>query len=61
MYQIPFMLMAYLARRKDTYILRLLLLPVVVVPALRGTFRYYGTEPDFFALSWMRGDESDWL
>ena len=52
---IPFlMLMGYLSRRQNTHLLRKLLLPVVIVLALR-TFRYYETDPDLIPVSWIRG------
>ena len=52
---IPFyVLMGYLSRRQNTHLLRKLLLPIVIVLALR-TFRYYETNPDLLPISWIRG------
>ena len=51
----PFlMLMGYLSRRQNTHLLRKLLLPIVIILALR-TFHYKETNPDFILASWMRG------
>lgn len=51
----PFLLLVYLSRRRNTELLRVLLLPVIVLLALQGTFRYghpYGTK--FMIMSWLR-------
>lgn len=37
---VPFVLLAYLARRPDTNLLRLLLLPIVIVMSLGTAYRY---------------------
>jgi hypothetical protein len=42
---LPFVFMAYLARRPDTYHLRLLLLPTVIVANMSTGFRYMFTIP----------------
>ncbi|KAI0937158.1 hypothetical protein AcV5_005122 [Taiwanofungus camphoratus] len=39
-YIIPYLLMSYLARRKNTQLLRLFLLPVVIVMAIHCAYRY---------------------
>ncbi|VDB91438.1 unnamed protein product [Peniophora sp. CBMAI 1063] len=49
---IPFLTMAYLARRPNTYILRLLLLPILIVTALRAAFGYVWTDPRLNVYNW---------
>ncbi|KAL4246186.1 wax synthase family protein [Abortiporus biennis] len=53
-YLIPFTLMAYLSRRRNTHFWRICLLPTVIILGLRGTFRYYGTDPQLVPLTWNR-------
>ncbi|KAI0795077.1 hypothetical protein C8Q75DRAFT_525894 [Abortiporus biennis] len=54
-YLIPFFFMAYLTRRRDTYLIRLLLLPTTAVMILRGTYGYGGYDPQFAFFTWIRG------
>ena len=54
-YVIPFYFLAYLARRRDTRLIRLLLLPTIVVTALRGTFNYSWDLPAYAFPNWFRG------
>jgi hypothetical protein len=49
---IPFFCLAYLARRPNTYTLRLLLLPIVVLLNLTIAFRYYWTIPSLNVYNW---------
>ena len=43
----PFIFLAYLARRPDTYFIRLLWLPTVITTILVGTYRFYWAQPEF--------------
>lgn len=47
--------MAYLTRRPDTFYLRLLLLPLVVVLAFGTYFRFMYTEPELNIYNWGLG------
>ncbi|KAF9267368.1 hypothetical protein L218DRAFT_955262 [Marasmius fiardii PR-910] len=49
---VPFLFLAYLARRPDTYILRLLLFPVVALLILAASFRHYWTIPSLNVYNW---------
>ncbi|KAI0031067.1 hypothetical protein K488DRAFT_79290 [Vararia minispora EC-137] len=49
---VPFTFMAYLVRRPDTYLARLLLLPLVITTALRGAFAYFWTDPRLNVYNW---------
>ncbi|KAH7911719.1 hypothetical protein BJ138DRAFT_1135213 [Hygrophoropsis aurantiaca] len=48
----PFILMAYLARRPDTYTLRILLLPIVLTLAVGTAFRFTWIRPEFNVYNW---------
>ncbi|ESK95769.1 hypothetical protein Moror_12498 [Moniliophthora roreri MCA 2997] len=49
---LPFLYLAYLARRPNTYVLRLLLLPIVVPLNLSIAFRYYWPIPSLNVYNW---------
>ncbi|KAJ6559083.1 hypothetical protein DFH09DRAFT_1161808 [Mycena vulgaris] len=49
---VPFVFLAYLARRPDTYYIRLLLLPTVIVANLTTGFRYTFTIPELNVYNW---------
>ncbi|KAF9019196.1 hypothetical protein BDZ89DRAFT_1073224 [Hymenopellis radicata] len=49
---IPFMFMAYLARREDTYLIRLLLLPTVITTTLWSSFTHYWSVPILNVYNW---------
>ncbi|EGN98307.1 hypothetical protein SERLA73DRAFT_183248 [Serpula lacrymans var. lacrymans S7.3] len=49
---IPFVYMAYLARRPGTYVVRLLLLPLVLVVTLGTSYRFMWTEPRLNVYNW---------
>ncbi|KZV73772.1 hypothetical protein PENSPDRAFT_682524 [Peniophora sp. CONT] len=49
---IPFLAMAYLVRRPNTYILRLLILPILIVTALHAAFGYVWTNPRLNVYNW---------
>lgn len=51
----PLIYMGYLARRPDTYTLRLLLLPLVVAVAVGIYFRFMWTEPHHNIYNWGQG------
>ncbi|KIP09389.1 hypothetical protein PHLGIDRAFT_22992 [Phlebiopsis gigantea 11061_1 CR5-6] len=53
-YQVPHFFMAYLARRRDTQPIRLLLLPTVLAMAIRGTYYYDWFEPKYYFFTWVR-------
>lgn len=46
--------MCYLARRRDTRPIRLLLLPTVLTMAVRGTYYYDWFEPRYYFFTWVR-------
>ncbi|KAI0070015.1 hypothetical protein K474DRAFT_1713707 [Panus rudis PR-1116 ss-1] len=54
-YVVPLLFMAYLSRRRDTQIMRLLLLPTTIFLAVRGTFAYDAFNPDYYFYTWVRG------
>ncbi|KAJ7134718.1 hypothetical protein C8R44DRAFT_870321 [Mycena epipterygia] len=49
---LPFVFLAYLARRPGTYHIRLLLLPTVIVATLTTGFRYMWTIPELNVYNW---------
>ncbi|KAJ6605687.1 hypothetical protein B0H10DRAFT_2076689 [Mycena sp. CBHHK59/15] len=49
---LPFVFLAYLARRPGTYYIRLLLLPTVIASALTAGFRYVWTIPELNVYNW---------
>lgn len=54
-YLLPLAFLAYLSRRQDTRLIRILLLPTAVVMCLRGTYAYDWFEPDYYFFTWCRG------
>lgn len=54
-YLVPFLFMAYLSRRRDTQLIRLLLLPTIIFSAIRGTYAYGWSEPELAFAMWLRG------
>lgn len=52
---LPLIYMGYLARRPDTFTLRLLLLPLVVAVAVGTYFRFMWTEPQHNIYNWGQG------
>ncbi len=54
-YVLPFLFIGFLSRRKDTYLIRLSLLPVILVLTIRGTFVYGGTDDVYSFYTWLRG------
>ncbi|KAH9837385.1 uncharacterized protein C8Q71DRAFT_599402 [Rhodofomes roseus] len=53
-YWAPFYLMAYLARKADTYLLRLLLLPIVISTAAYCTYWFRVEDPTIATVQWGR-------
>ncbi|KAJ6585085.1 hypothetical protein B0H19DRAFT_409896 [Mycena capillaripes] len=49
---LPFVFLAYLARRPGTYYIRLLVLPTVIVSTLSAGFRYKWTIPELNVYNW---------
>ncbi|KAJ7150325.1 hypothetical protein C8R46DRAFT_1124626 [Mycena filopes] len=49
---VPFVFLAYLARRPNTHLIRLLLLPTVIVALLTAGFRYRFTIPELNVYNW---------
>ncbi|KAJ6455742.1 hypothetical protein C8R45DRAFT_1035543 [Mycena sanguinolenta] len=49
---VPFVFLAYLARRPGTYLIRLLFLPTVLVAALTAGFRFRWTIPELNVYNW---------
>ncbi|KAH9929800.1 uncharacterized protein B0H18DRAFT_996321 [Fomitopsis serialis] len=54
MYWAPFYLMAFLVRRADTHLLRLLLLPIAVSTAAYCTYWFKVEDPRFSTIDWGR-------
>ena len=54
-YFIPLIFMAYLARRPNTHIIRLLLLPTLLTTSLRSCFGYMWTDPKMNVYNWGEG------
>ena len=48
----PFIFLAYLARRPDTYLIRLLLLPTVITAILVSAYRFYWVPPELNVYNW---------
>ena len=55
LYLPPFLFMAYLVRRKETHLMRLLLLPTVLTTTVWCTFRYKHEDPRMGWYEWDRG------
>lgn len=53
---LPLIYMGYLARRPDTYTMRLLLLPLVIAFAVGVYFRFMWTEPQHNIYNWGQGN-----
>jgi len=51
-YYIPFVFMAYLARRPDTYLIRLLLLPITLCGIVAAAYRFVWTIPELNVYNW---------
>lgn len=49
---IPFYFMAYLVRRRNTYQMRLLLLPSIIMISVKVAYGYYWTEPSLNVFNW---------
>lgn len=49
---VPFVLLAYLARRPNTYFTRLLLFPIIVYTILSAAFGYQWTIPSLNVYNW---------
>ena len=48
----PFIFLAYLARRPDTYLIRLLWLPTVIIGILVSAYRFYWVLPELNVYNW---------
>ncbi|KAI0781096.1 hypothetical protein BD413DRAFT_600538 [Trametes elegans] len=55
LHALPYFFMAYLVRRPDTQLMRLLLLPTVIGMTLRCTYGYKFDDPRWFWYEWERG------
>ena len=55
LFVLPYLFMAYLVRRRDTHLMRVLLLPTVVAMAIWCTFRYQWKDPYYRWYEWNRG------
>lgn len=55
LYLVPYFFMAYLARRRDTHLMRVLLLPTIVAMAVRCTWSFTIGNPYFAFFEWDRG------
>ena len=56
LFLVPYLFMAYLVRRRDTHLMRVLLLPTLIAMTARCTFRYQWKDPRFRWYEWDRGD-----
>ncbi|KAH0586223.1 hypothetical protein J132_08803 [Termitomyces sp. J132] len=52
LYHLPFFLLAYLARRPDTYLIRLFLLPLTIGGVVAAAYRFVWTPPEFNVYNW---------
>lgn len=52
---VPLILMSYLVRRPNTLLIRILLLPVVLLTAIRSCYGYMWTDPRFNVYNWGEG------
>ncbi len=52
---LPYLAIVYLSRQKDTYILRLFLLPIAIYSVLGAGFKYCYTAPEHNILNWLTG------
>ncbi|KAF8909136.1 hypothetical protein CPB85DRAFT_1376266 [Mucidula mucida] len=50
---LPYLAIVYLSRQKDTYILRLFLLPIAIYSVLGAGFKYCYTAPEHNILNWL--------
>lgn len=57
-YWAPFYLLAYLARRADTHLLRLLVLPIVLTTATYCTYWFKVEQPELATVEWGRSESS---
>ncbi|KAM6494377.1 hypothetical protein JOM56_010738 [Amanita muscaria] len=48
----PYLYLCYLARRPNTFLVRMLLLPVVVLSVLTAAYRYTWTHPSLYVWNW---------
>lgn len=55
LYLVPFFFMAYLVRRRETHLIRLLLLPTVLATTVWCTFGYKSLDPRMAWYEWVRG------
>ena len=55
LYVVPYLFMAYLVRRRDTHLVRILLLPTVIATAIRCTWGYTVGNPWCTFYEWDRG------
>ena len=56
-YLIPLLLVVYLARRPNTYHIRLALLPITIILAVHGGFGYAWGRQDLDSFNWIAGIE----
>ncbi|KAG6890605.1 hypothetical protein C0995_006581 [Termitomyces sp. Mi166 len=52
LYHFPFFFLAYLARRPDTYLIRLLLLPITLCGIVAAAYRFVWTPPELNVYNW---------
>lgn len=52
---LPFLYLCYLARRRNTFLARVLLLPIVVLLILASAYRYTWTHPALYVYNWGQG------
>lgn len=52
LYHFPFFVLAYLARRPDTYLLRVLLLPTTLCGIVAAAYRFVWTPPELNVYNW---------
>ena len=52
---LPFLYLCYLARRQNTFLARVLLLPVVILCIFTSAYRYVWTHPALYVYNWGQG------
>jgi hypothetical protein len=52
---LPFTLMAFLVRRPNTHLVRLMLIPILIATALRAAFGYVWVDPRLNVYNWGGG------
>ncbi len=49
---VPYLYLCYLSRRQNTFLIRLLMLPLVVLCTFTAAYRYTWTQPSLYVYNW---------